>query len=204
MKNKITLGLLFFIGLQINAQVGINTSDPQATLDVNGSVRIQKRSMDHGQAVRLLGVDEQGVILELDMDENIYIEGDKVKYSDRKAGVNQVSLIGITLLDNLAGIIWPGATGDGKAIVRLTVLLGDVELTGIDMSAFTSPMDAHGYTLSLYSVSGEVKIKNQDNGSITRNQFILGGGSDITIKQYEMIKLMYDGILEKWIVMSKH
>ncbi len=40
MKNLITIILLLFVGTQIIAQVGINTDDPQATLDVNGTMRL--------------------------------------------------------------------------------------------------------------------------------------------------------------------
>lgn len=40
MKNTMTI-LLFFWGLGLNAQVGINTTTPKATLDINGNIKIR-------------------------------------------------------------------------------------------------------------------------------------------------------------------
>lgn len=205
MKNKITLLLVLFVGMQINAQVGINTTEPHATLDVNGTMRLQTRTMANTNAKKLLGVDEDGMIVELEMDDNLYIEDNKVKYSGRKEGINNVELsIADVIIDNLASIVWPGAAGDGKGITRLnSSVANDIELTGIDISNFATPMDAHGITVYLYSVSGDLTLKSESTSAL-ENQFILGDGNDVNLKKYEMVKLMYDGILQKWIVMSKH
>lgn len=40
-KDFITVLLLFWVGMQCWSQVGINTTDPQATLDINGNLRVR-------------------------------------------------------------------------------------------------------------------------------------------------------------------
>ena len=204
MRNIIAIVLLLFVGIQMQAQVGVNTKNPQATLDINGTLRVQTRSMVNGEVKKLLGVDEQGVIIEVELDENLYIEDNVVKYNGRKESVYSMPAFAANDAANLAGIIWPGGAGNGKSVVRIENLFNDLEITGIDVSLFPTPMDAHGYTISLYNISGELNLKSEDNTSLNENQFILSDGNDVNIKQYEMIKLMYDGILQKWIVMSKH
>ncbi|MGJ8667660.1 MAG: hypothetical protein ACSHW7_14920 [Patiriisocius sp.] len=203
MKNLITIILLFFVGAQITAQVGINTDDPQATLDVNGTMRIQSRTMVSGEAKKILGVDENGMILELEMDDNLYIDNNKIFYNNRKENITDLTVFTTGNMNNLPSIIWPGAAGNGRAVVRISNNLngGSLTITGIDMSSFATPFDAHGYTLMLYCVTGNMQLSNLDGNSLISNQFI-GQSASTNVKQYEIVKLMYDGYLEKWLVMK--
>ncbi|GEQ87291.1 hypothetical protein ULMS_27990 [Patiriisocius marinistellae] len=193
---------MFPLGLL--SQVGINTDNPQADLDVNGSMRIGKRVMENIQAKKLLGVDENGMIIELELDDNIYIDGNKVRSDSRRSGIYRLPLINLSSLHDTGGIVWPGGTGEDRTVIRIENLSGDLLMTGIDMSVFSTLMDAHGYTMSLYNVSGELTLKSEDSNSLNQNQFILGDGNDVSLKQYEMVKIMYDAFLERWVVMSKH
>ena len=201
--------LLFFLFLFASfftqAQVGINTTDPKADLDVNGTFRVGELSGENLQARKLLGVNEDGIILELEMDENIYIDGSKVKSHTRREGVYEHNLLGIPLIDNALSIIWPGGTGDGKSVIRIdNLIVPNTTLTGLEMNVFTTPTDAHGMTVTLYSVSGTITLKSDDAGSSPENRFRLAAGLDVIIQQYEMVRVMYDAILEKWLVMSRN
>ncbi|WP_151895209.1 hypothetical protein [Patiriisocius marinistellae] len=203
MKVKLLLLIIMF-PLGLLSQVGINTDNPQADLDVNGSMRIGKRVMENIQAKKLLGVDENGMIIELELDDNIYIDGNKVRSDSRRSGIYRLPLINLSSLHDTGGIVWPGGTGEDRTVIRIENLSGDLLMTGIDMSVFSTLMDAHGYTMSLYNVSGELTLKSEDSNSLNQNQFILGDGNDVSLKQYEMVKIMYDAFLERWVVMSKH
>lgn len=197
--------ILFSSSLFTHAQVGINTSDPKADLDVNGTMRVSELSGENLQAKKLLGVSEDGIILELDMDENIYIDGDVVKSHTRRERVYLRNVLGIPVLDNALSIIWPGGAGDGKSVIRIdNLLLPNTTLTGLEMNVFASPLDAHGMTVTLYSISGLITLKSDDPASTPENRFRLAGGVDVVVQQYDMVKLMYDGLLERWLVMSKN
>lgn len=51
---------LIIIPILINSQVGINTSLPTETLDINGSLRI--RNVDENNIEWILGIDNSGVV----------------------------------------------------------------------------------------------------------------------------------------------
>lgn len=198
--------LVFLVVLPASAQVGVNTTDPTADLDVNGTLRVRKRIMDDGQAIKLLGVDENGMILELEMDENIYIEGDKVKSNTRREGIYGHTVIGLNIIDDATSIVWPGGTGNGKSVIRLQSLLGllPITLNGLEMSGFGTPEEAHGITVTVYSPNTSITLKDQVLSSDPNNRFALPGGHDVVLQRYEMVQLMYDGILKRWLVMSRN
>jgi hypothetical protein len=203
MKILLVNSFVLLLCAQIFGQVGINTTDPTATLDVNGTFRVRDMFPQGLQAIKLLGVDENGTLIQLNVDQNVYIDGDSVKATIIKEDIAIYPTINIEIFNDMPGIIWPGGTGNGRSYVRFDSSLEDLEITGIDISAFPTPLDAHGYTVSLYSVSGEIKIKNEDDGSLPQNRFRMKNGQ-IEVKQYETVKIMYDGYIERWLIVSKH
>lgn len=207
MKKITSLMLLFVVSYTAFSQVGINTTRPTSTLDINGTIRVRGPGPDQFnqiQATKLVGMDEEGNFVDIKLDTNLFLEDNVIKQSIRKEVIYNRPPIDLTQWNNAVGIILPGGTGHEKPVVKITNVSGDVEITGIDMSIFASPMDAHGYVVSLYSVSGEIRLKSEDSNSLAINQFILGDGNDVNLKRYEMVKIMYDGELEKWLVASKH
>jgi len=204
--NKIYLLFLCgsFSGL---AQVGINTTSPSNTLDINGGIRIRDtkylESEQRMTAVKVMGLDVKGNVMELQLDDNLYLEDNVIKYSISQEQVYSPPNLNRSVLNNAVGIVLPGGTGRGRT-VRLVNSAGDVSFTGIDISVYDTPLDAHGVVVSLYSVSGEIEIKSEDTGSLPENRFLLSDGSTLKSKQYNTLKLMYDGILQRWLVISRH
>ena len=60
---------LIIIPILINSQVGINTSSPTETLDINGSLRI--RNVDENCIEWILGIDNSGVVKKININELI-------------------------------------------------------------------------------------------------------------------------------------
>jgi len=209
MKNTLLVFLFSFITLPLFSQIGINTTNPTSDLDVNGTIRVRNTKSTNDrpmQAVKVLGLDKHGNFVEVELDNNLYLENNTIKYSSRQESVyNRPVFTGTgPSVSDVTGIIWPGGTGNNKPVIKITTTFGDIEITGIDMSGFATPMDAHGYVVTMYSTSGELKLKSEDSNSQTINQFLLADGNDVNLKQYEMVKIMYDGELERWLVFSKH
>lgn len=208
MKNLSLLALSLLIYYTGHTQVGINTTHPTSTLDVAGTLRVRGAKSDALlnpiQATKIVGMDDEGNFVEVTLGENLYLESNVIKHSPQIERIYNRPSISQSTWHNAPDIIWPGGTGHGKPVVKITNSSGDLEITGIDMSVFATPMDAHGYVVTLYSVSGELKLKSEDSNSNTMNQFILSDGNDVNLKRYEMVKIMYDGQLERWLVMSKH
>lgn len=61
---KIILPILFVLCLAVNAQVGINTTNPQSTLDINGNLSIKVVSLNGGPSGAATVIDD-GVYLSL-------------------------------------------------------------------------------------------------------------------------------------------
>ncbi len=136
--------------------------------------------MENTQAKKILGVDENGMIMELNLDDNLYIDDNKIYYDPRKETIRTLSVTTLGNVNNMPSIIWPGAAGNGRAVIRLVNTLGNITITGIDMSAFATPLDAHGYTLTLYNVTGDIFIRNEDPASLLQNQFIGQNGNTVS------------------------
>lgn len=72
MINKIILLLMILISIIINSQVGINTTTPTETLDVNGTLRI--RNINENNCVEwILVADNSGVIKKMKISELLNI-----------------------------------------------------------------------------------------------------------------------------------
>ncbi|MCT8338779.1 hypothetical protein MG296_01830 [Flavobacteriaceae bacterium TK19130] len=62
MKNNILLLATLFIAFEMSAQVGINTSNPQTTLDVNGDLRVRTVQDNSATSDQYLVVDTDGYV----------------------------------------------------------------------------------------------------------------------------------------------
>lgn len=210
MKNLTYLLPCLLLGVTGFSQVGINTTNPTSTLDVNGTVRVRSlgQNIETGpelppehEATRIMGLDDDGNFVKVELDENIYLDNNVLKSVDRKAEIGTLPNFNAPRANNVSLIIWPGGANSGKSVIRIENLQGDIEITGFDVSGLGGPALADGTMAWLYAVDGKVKLKIDDNNSDPENQ--IKAYSDIEIKQYGMVQIMYDGVLQRWVVMSK-
>lgn len=205
MKNT-TLSLALLISAVAFAQVGINTADPQAELDVNGSVIVRSLNTDHAtrSAVRLVGVDAYGRMIPVAMSEDVVLENNKVVAKKQRLEFGELpSLIipGNGRIDNLDIVILPGEPNHGKSIIRLVhpnpVLSGTNQIT---ISGIKSAPD--GTQIWLYPTEGDLVLLPLNTNSTSENQ--IQDNIRLRCSQYEMIQLVYDRTDSKWVVMSHH
>ena len=197
MKNLAPLFIALLFAVQAFSQVGINTTEPTATLDVDGNIRIRKMnsSFTNSVAVTIVGMDEDGNFVLIDVDENIILEDNKLRAVERRYRFASVDAIGGTQ-NNMDLLILPGEPNDDKKIVRIYApenLRASIVITGILAGE-------DGQTIWLYAQDGSIRLVGNDNGSDPENQFMISG--QITIQQYEMIQVMYDTNIQKWVVMD--
>ncbi len=197
MKNLAPLFIALLFALQAFSQVGINTTEPTATLDVNGNIRVRKmNSFTDSVAEKLVGMDEDGNFVLVDVDENVILEENKLRVVENRYRFASVIAIGDEL-NNMDLLILPGEPNDDKKVMRIYTPadgnFGSIVITGILAGE-------DGQTVWLFAMSGSIRLVGLNNGSDPENQFLLAG--QITIQQYEMIQLLYDITLEKWLVME--
>jgi len=196
MKNLAPLLIALLFAFQAFSQVGINTTEPTATLDVDGNIRVRKMidNFTDSEAEKIVGMDEDGNFVMIDVDENVILEENKLRVVENRYRFASVIAIGDEL-DNLDLLILPGEPNDDKKIVRIHApgLRANITLTGILAGE-------DGQTLWLLAMDGSIRLIGLDDGSDPENQFLISG--QISIQQYEMIQILYVASLQKWLVMD--
>ena len=177
------------------SQVGINTTQPSATLDVNGNIRVREMKSNFAdyQAIKIVGLDSIGNFVEVEIDENVILEENKLRVVENKYRFAETQPITTTIVHNLSLIILPGEPNDDKKVIKIITSGGDINLTGIEAGE-------DGQTVWLLPYTGKVKLLGMDAGSDPENQFMFTGMRQVL--QYGMIQLLYDGTLQKWLVME--
>lgn len=179
------------------AQVGINTSNPTSTLDVNGNIRIRTLSVDQGVATKLIGVDDIGNMMEIEVEEGVVLENNKLRAADRFERISEPFEINISVGNNVNFIILPGEPNDEKTVIRITSTLSSIEISGIQAAQ-------HGQRIKLYPTTGDLSLSVNDTGSLPGNRILAHNNGMVTVRQYQMVELMYDGLAGGWIIASRH
>jgi len=117
--NLLFLPFLFFNTL-LFSQVGINTTNPTATLDVNGDLRI--RQLDNGSGSHILGINEEGKVSKFKA--YMLIDSDEIVAEDT---VEEIA-VGSEMINNIdlglkIGVHIPKNTS-AKVIVNYSVPMG--------------------------------------------------------------------------------
>ncbi|SCX88693.1 hypothetical protein SAMN05192588_0104 [Nonlabens sp. Hel1_33_55] len=197
--------------------IGVNTNSPTANLDVNGTLRIRSLKKANGEfgatgnVVYIMGVDENGNVVPIEIGENIVLESNKLVVQLPETDTSVAELPnGGTLEDNYAPgsdgiindldlgiVILPGDRRTTWPIVRLPN--GDNE-SKVDITGFKEAPD--GTMVYLYPTSGDIQLKKGSDESQPNNR--IAGENDHNIKKNDLMLLMYDGNIKKWVVVSKH
>ena len=196
MKKSITSLLIFCCIAPLWSQDGINTTDPQATLDINGTIRVRdfKNSIDNDAiAVKIIGIDEDGNFVQVDVDENVILEDNKLRVVENRYRIAETTTITVGTVHNLNLVILPGEPNDDKKVIKIRTNESSLEITGIKAGE-------DGQTLFLFAVDGTIKLLGNNNNSDPENQFLMS--ASLVVKQYEMVQLMYDATLQRWLVMD--
>lgn len=176
------------------SQIGINTTEPSATLDVNGTIRVRNFMPNYGvEATKIIGIDEEGNFVEVVVGENIILDHNELRVVENRYHTAVIPTINDGVVDNLDMLILPGEPNDDKKIMRIVTSGSALNITGIKAGE-------DGQMIWLMSYTDRVKILPLDVGSDPENQFLINNA--ITIFQYEMIQLVYDATLQKWLLMA--
>ena len=197
---KIVYLLLVIPALSAFSQaVGINTSSPQATLHINGNLKFEPKLSD---ATRLVGVLPDGGVKEFELgdtfninsgtlvvtpavDPNVFLIGD-VDQSPTAATISQYNNYDIGVAD----------LNMDKAVIRVSG-----ETNGYSITGFADGYD--GRIIYFYNAqSVNVTFYDVNSGSDPKNQIITGSGSNEGISAEGVAEFIYDGSLEKWILIN--
>jgi hypothetical protein len=191
MKITIALSLVFLTCAISMAQVGVNTTDPTSSLDVNGTFRVRTLTASvTDPSTLMVGVDANGNLAEVQTGQNIALNnnvfaGNNTQTIDRSAPVVTAATI-----NNLVAL--PSGPVTGFNMIRVRTTLPITFLTGI----VAAP---DGTTIVLYPTDGILTLLSLDIGSSSQNQIM--PNVDLVIPQYQTAQLVYDADIQKWIKM---
>lgn len=194
MKLQLSLLLLVF-SIPLVAQVGINNTDPQETLHVTGTVRIETTDQATVTTDKLFGLDSNGTLREIAVGTNLILNNNTLyAKSGFDHAFGSVSFI-LRNQNNVDLLLDPGEANFGKSIIRIFNSDPDTVITGISGGY-------DGQHIWIYAQSGRVTFTDNSLLSLAGNR--IERNDKMGAKQWAMIELVYDGTRAKWIVMIHH
>ncbi|MBU2940950.1 hypothetical protein KO494_15475 [Lacinutrix sp. C3R15] len=194
MKKLLIISMLLVCAKTIG-QVGIGTTNPQETLDVNGTTQFRVTNQSGVATIKLGGLDENGVFREIYIGTNLMLNNNTLSASSNpKFSFGAIDLgRGDDEFDDVDLRIGAGEENEDKTIIRIYAGNDDVKFTGIKAGE-------DGQHIWLYPQDGKLELKDDDDDSAESNQ--IESNSSLKPEKYEMIHLVYDGERSKWIVMD--
>jgi len=179
--------------------VGINTSDPQATLHVNGNFKFDPNLSV--TPTRLVGIVENGGTREIVLGDTFDITNGTLEVTETDdpniliiGDVDQSLTAPINQYDNYD--IGLGDVNQDKAVIRFTG-----ETAGYTVTGFSGGYD--GRILYFYNAQNHsVTFNNLNASSDSENQIITGSGSNVGINNIGAAEFIYDASIQKWILVN--
>lgn len=180
--------------------VGINTTDPQATLHIAGDLKFVPDNTV--TSTRLIGANSSGDIIEFPLvngfqivDNTLTLASSEIKNLIKVGTYDQSPLAPtISSWDNFdLGLVDSNAS---NSVIRIIGETGSYHVTGFQGGQ-------HGRILYYYNAQQHnVTFKNLDSLSDPENQIITGAIGDESIVAEGMAEFLYDGSVQKWVLIN--
>jgi hypothetical protein len=179
--------------------VGINTSNPLATLHVNGNFKFEPKLTVI--PTRLVGVVEDGGVKEFDLGDTFNINSGTLEVTETVdpnvfliGDVDQSPTSAISQYNNYD--IGLGDANQDKAVIRFTG-----ETAGYSVTGFSGGYD--GRIIYFYNSQNQsVTFNNLNSASNPENQIITGSGSNVGVSNIGVAEFIYDASIQKWILVN--
>ena len=194
MKKSLILLLFILTSFQGNSQVGINTTTPSETLDVNGTLKVNITNQANVTTTELGGLSADGVFRSINVGPSLKLSNNLLHVSN-KHSFGSISPFSDKLNHNVDLLIGPGEANENNTIIRIYNTSGDTEITGIEAGY-------DGQHIWLYPQDANLTLLDLDVGSLEANQ--IGTNARLGAIRFGMIELVYDKARSLWIVMQHH
>lgn len=205
-KLYLQFGLLIIISQQIFAQVGIGTTDPQATMDTNGTVRITQITPVTDNNIKLSGVTTSEILNQTGLGANLHITNNELTTVpvSRSIGEFDLGAVPIDFLGNISGLdleIGSGESNTFSTFIRVHSYVTVANITGIIGGT-------QGRRLTLFfSEATNMRIKEESSYEPPTNRIVTLATSHLTVSGMGFVDLIYDETagsdgLGRWLVIK--
>lgn len=205
MKKKLILFALAFFFYNTYAQnggVGINTTNPTATLHVVGNLKfIPDPDIE---ITRLVGITALGNLTEVQLAEEFHIVDGEIGLTVLDTTDDNIFYVGdidqsATANENSAYHNYNLALNeenDDNTVIRISGETSGYTVTGFDQGY-------EGRIFYLYNAqNNNVTFTNLDANSLSQNQILTGSGANVGISGEGVAEFIYDSFLQKWILIN--
>ncbi len=198
MKNIIYL--FVFAPLFMFSQVGINTTTPQETLDVEGTLRVSNTTSCMPN--KISGTNGDGVLTDIYVGANLQLTGNVLSATAGGGGGSAYYLVGTVLVpdgppgeelhDYDMGV---NTINANRVVFRLVGRTANYKITGISGGT-------DGRHIVLFNVStSNLTLVAESTDSLPQNRMITLANNVATSGQ-GTAELVYDGALQRWILIG--
>ena len=202
------IGIILFLFLMESsfAQVGINTTDPQEALDVNGKIRVTDTDIGSGRTmVSIIGIDDEETLSKINLSPDFVITNNTItvsgttSYSVKNIDFTDPADVALYLEDYEAGDdiadLYLGIDGLNahETVIRFINAPDAFYISGIQGGV------SGRHVLLLNPSSEHMGVRNEDVESSPLNRILIYGSVASTQGQ-GAIEMVYDGT--RWIVLN--
>lgn len=193
---KTLLLFIFLVPILAFSQVGINTTTPQATLDVNGSLRVT--SIPSSNAAKVIGTDANGTVSQVVIGDNLQLasgtlhsNGSTKYFVATKSTPTLFSGFPFHNVD-----LELTTTNKDIVVFRLSGSSHNFEFTGVAGGT-------DGKHIILLNVSANnFKISDESPLSLPQNRIITMAGGFEQTSGAGLVEMVYDATINRWIVLN--
>ena len=178
------------------AQVGVNTTEPEESLHVAGTLRVENTGTV--TTTKILGRDDKGTVGTINVGEHITITNNTLISS----GSSDYGIVNYPVSASVPGTQFHNIDLDldadnlYKVVIRLTGATSSYEFTGIQGGS-------DGRHIVLLNVTTEnFKLVHEDSNSLPENRIWTLGNSFEATSGMGAMELVYDGVLERWLIIN--
>ena len=190
---SILFGLYSIVSI---AQVGINTTSPAETLEVNGTFKVSNTTQGTVTTTKMAGLNNAGNLRDIAIGTNLVLKNNVL--SSKSAfdhSFGDITSNGSNDKDDVDLLLETGETNEEKSIIRINSNNGDQKFTGIKAGY-------DGQHIWLSPQDGKLTLKTLDTNSLVANRIEDNNKPGCLV--YGMIELVYDGTRNLWIIMQNH
>ena len=202
MIKKLLYYSIFFLSMSASAQIGINTENPTAFLDVNGTVRVENLINPTGVVVSITGVTSANRLSRTSTGAGFIVNDNTLELAPVTRNIGELDLSGLgTNLSDISALLGVGENNETSTFIRVFGYTSTIDINGIS-GGF------HGRRVTLYfSENQNVRLKENSTAAQAENRFVTLATSQITVSGTGFVELVYDANagpdgLGRWLVLK--